>query len=107
MNEESTGLVMAELKCKLCDATITETPCPNCQLLTRDDLIEAAHLTIQKWRTLLAAVTIMQGRSTLIAPFVWDEARRSRIVIGFTPFQFTQINVVPVPNPVPGEMTND
>jgi len=98
---------MTTMKCELCDATITETPCPNCQLLTRDDLIEAAHLTIQKWRTLLAAVTIMQGRSTLIAPFVWDEARRSRIVIGFTPFQFTQINVVPVPNPVPGEMTND
>ena len=95
MNAESTGLVMAELKCELCDATITETPCPNCQLLTRDDLIEAAHLTIQKWRTMLAAAVITQGRSYFISPSVWDEARRSRIVIGFTPFQFTQIDVVP------------
>lgn len=86
---------MTIMKCELCDATITEEPCHNCQTMTRDDLIEAAHLSIQKWRNLLAAVTIMQGRSTLIPPFAWDEARRSRIEIGFTPFQFTRIDVVP------------
>lgn len=93
------------MKCELCDATITEEPCHNCQTMSRDELIEAAHLKIRQWQTLLAAVTIMQGRSTLIAPFVWDEARRSRINIGFTPFQYTQINVDPVNNETP--TTND
>ncbi len=82
---------MTTLLCELCDATITEEPCHNCQLLSREDLIESAHLTIQKWRTMLAAVVIFNGRSQLIPPFVMDEARRSTIHIEFTPFQYHQI----------------
>jgi len=94
MNEESTGLVMAELKCELCDATITETPCPNCQLLTRDDLIEAAHRALELSKRLLIACVLSNGSSIFLAPQHLINASDMRLLITATPFRNVRLDVV-------------
>jgi len=80
--------------CELCGNEMESSPCGNCFLLSREDLINQAHKTLNGWKQLMIAAAISNGGQIILCPEQMLEAENRKMNIDFTPLQELRITIV-------------